>query len=184
MFNRLRKKPMTEEDTPVNKPSTARLNLFFFAAFVIFSILIFRLAFVQFVEGPELTYMETSRNTKDIPLAPVRGPIYDATGEVALAYSEPVQSLYVLLYEDYRNDERRQEAEELAHDLAAVFKQFNPGDKEQPDGEEIIKRLDLDYQKTFGYVPRLVKSDLSTKEIAFFMEKKRNIQALWCWKKT
>lgn len=29
MFNRLRKKPMTEEDTPVNKPSTARLNLFF-----------------------------------------------------------------------------------------------------------------------------------------------------------
>ncbi|WP_338706993.1 penicillin-binding protein 2 [Paenibacillus amylolyticus] len=163
---------MTEEDTPVNKPSTARLNLFFFAAFVIFSILIFRLAFVQFVEGPELTYMETSRNTKDIPLAPVRGPIYDATGEVALAYSEPVQSLYVLLYEDYRNDERRQEAEELAHDLAAVFKQFNPGDKEQPNGEEIIKRLDLDYQKTFGYVPRLVKSDLSTKEIAFFMEKK------------
>ncbi|WP_339308474.1 penicillin-binding protein 2 [Paenibacillus sp. FSL R5-0519] len=163
---------MTEEDTPVNKPSTARLNLFFFAAFVIFSILIFRLAFVQFVEGPELTYMETSRNTKDIPLAPVRGPIYDATGEVALAYSEPVQSLYVLLYEDYRNDERRQEAEELAHDLAAVFKQFNPGDKEQPDAEEIIKRLDLDYQKTFGYVPRLVKSDLSTKEIAFFMEKK------------
>ncbi|WP_240662236.1 peptidoglycan D,D-transpeptidase FtsI family protein [Paenibacillus xylanexedens] len=163
---------MTEDDTPVNKPSTARLNLFFFAAFVIFSILIFRLAFVQFVEGPELTYMETSRNTKDIPLAPVRGPIYDATGEVALAYSEPVQSLYVLLYEDYRNDERRQEAEELAHDLAAVFKQFNPGDKEQPDAEEIIKRLDLDYQKTFGYVPRLVKSDLSTKEIAFFMEKK------------
>ncbi|MDR6719813.1 penicillin-binding protein 2 [Paenibacillus sp. 2003] len=172
MFNRLRKKPMTEEDTPVNKPSTARLNLFFFAAFVIFSILIFRLAFVQFVEGPELTYMETSRNTKDIPLAPVRGPIYDATGEIALAYSEPVQSLYVLLYEDYRNDERRQEAVELAHDLAAVFKQFNPGDKEQPDAEEIIKRLDLDYQKTFGYVPRLVKSDLSTKEIAFFMEKK------------
>ncbi|PQP80972.1 cell division protein FtsI [Paenibacillus sp. PCH8] len=172
MFNRLKKKSMTEEDTPVNKPSGARLNLFFFAAFVIFSILIFRLAFVQFVEGPELTYMETSRNTKDIPLAPVRGPIYDATGEVALAYSEPVQSLYVLLYEDYRNDERRQEAEELAHDLAAVFKQFNPGDKEQPDGEEIIKRLDLDYQKTFGYVPRLVKSDLSTKEIAFFMEKK------------
>ncbi|WP_442956257.1 peptidoglycan D,D-transpeptidase FtsI family protein [Paenibacillus sp. USHLN196] len=172
MFNRLKKKPMTEEDTPVNKPSTARLNLFFFAAFVIFSILIFRLAFVQFVEGPELTYMETSRNTKDIPLAPVRGPIYDATGEIALAYSEPVQSLYVLLYEDYRNDERRQEAEELAHDLAAVFKQFNPGDKEQPDAEEIIKRLDLDYQKTFGYVPRLVKSDLSTKEIAFFMEKK------------
>src|SRR4029078_13698392 len=102
MFNRLKNKPPNEDERAVNQSTSARLNLFFFAAFVIFSILIFRLAFVQFVEGPELTYMEKSRNTKDIPLAPVRGPIYDATGEVALAYSEPVQSLYVLLYEDYR----------------------------------------------------------------------------------
>ncbi|MFS0860325.1 MULTISPECIES: peptidoglycan D,D-transpeptidase FtsI family protein [Paenibacillus] len=173
MFNRLRKKKITNEDTPVNnKPSSVRMNVFFFAAFVIFSILIFRLAFVQFVEGPELTYMETSRNTKDIPLAPVRGPIYDATGEVALAYSEPVQSLYVLLYEDYRNDDHKQEAQELADELAAVFKQFNPGDKEQPDAEEIMKRLDLESQKAHGYTPRLVKSDLNMKEIAYFMEKK------------
>ncbi|MGW7162593.1 peptidoglycan D,D-transpeptidase FtsI family protein [Paenibacillus taichungensis] len=173
MFNRLRKKKVSNEDTPVNnKPSSVRMNMFFFAAFVIFSILIFRLAFVQFVEGPELTYMETSRNTKDIPLAPVRGPIYDATGEVALAYSEPVQSLYVLLYEDYRNDDRKQEAQELADELAAVFKQFNPGDKEQPDAEEILKRLDLESQKAHGYTPRLVKSDLNMKEIAYFMEKK------------
>ncbi|WP_254790391.1 penicillin-binding protein 2 [Paenibacillus sp. OK003] len=164
---------MSNEDTPVNnKPSSVRMNMFFFAAFVIFSILIFRLAFVQFVEGPELTYMETSRNTKDIPLAPVRGPIYDATGEVALAYSEPVQSLYVLLYEDYRNDDRKQEAQELADELAAVFKQFNPGDNEQPDAEEILKRLDLESQKAHGYTPRLVKSDLNMKEIAYFMEKK------------
>ncbi|MEO2206171.1 penicillin-binding protein 2 [Paenibacillus pabuli] len=172
MFNRWRSKKASDEDAAVNKPSAARINLFFFAAFVIFSILIFRLAFVQFVEGPELTYMETSRNTKDIPLAPVRGPIYDATGEVALAYSEPVQSLYVLLYEDYSNGSRQEEAQKLADDLAAVFKEFNPGDKEQPDAEEIMKRLDLDYQKTHGYTPRLVKSDLNTKEIAYFMEKK------------
>ena len=117
-----------------------------------------------------MTYMESTRNTKDIPLAPVRGPIYDATGKVALAYSEPVQSLYVMLYEDYRNDDRRQEAEGLARELADIFKRFNPGTK-QPDAEEIIKRLDLDHQKTFGYVPRLVKSDLTTQEIAFSREK-------------
>ncbi|MET3940041.1 cell division protein FtsI/penicillin-binding protein 2 [Paenibacillus sp. PvP094] len=172
MFNRWRSKKASDEDKTVNKPSAARINLFFFAAFVIFSILIFRLAFVQFVEGPELTYMETTRNTKDIPLAPVRGPIYDATGKVALAYSEPVQSLYVLLYEDYSNGSRQEEAQKLADDLAAVFKKFNPGDKKQPDAEEIMKRLDLDYQKTHGYTPRLVKSDLNTKEIAYFMEKK------------
>ncbi|MGQ8874284.1 peptidoglycan D,D-transpeptidase FtsI family protein [Paenibacillus sp. TSA_86.1] len=172
MFKRLRNKPPNEDERAVNTASSARLNIFFFVAFVIFSILIFRLAFIQFVEGPELTYMESTRNTKEIPLAPVRGPIYDATGKVALAYSEPVQSLYVLLYEDYRNDDRRQEAENLARELADIFKRFNPGDENQPDTEEIIKRLDLDHQKTFGYVPRLVKSDLTTQEIAFFLEKK------------
>jgi penicillin-binding protein 2 len=172
MFKRLKNKPPNEDERAVNTASSARLNIFFFVAFVIFSILIFRLAFIQFVEGPELTYMESTRNTKDIPLAPVRGPIYDATGKVALAYSEPVQSLYVLLYEDYRNDDRRQEAEELARELADIFKRFNPGDEKQPDAEEIVKRLDLDHQKTFGYVPRLVKSDLTTQEIAFFLEKK------------
>ncbi|MGF9700087.1 peptidoglycan D,D-transpeptidase FtsI family protein [Paenibacillus sp. MABNR03] len=172
MFKRWRSKKASDEDTAVNKPSAARMNMFFFAAFVIFSILIFRLAFVQFVEGPELTYMETSRNTKDIPLAPVRGPIYDETGKVALAYSEPVQSLYVLLYEDYSNGSRQEEVQKLADELAAVFKEFNTGDKEQPDAEEIMKRLDLDYQKAHGYTPRLVKSDLNTKEIAYFMEKK------------
>ena len=172
MFNRWKKSKMVTEDPPVNKLSSARLNMFFFAAFVIFSILIFRLAFVQFVEGPELTYMETSRNTKDIPLAPVRGPIYDATGEVALAYSVPVQSLYVMLYEDYSRGARQEEARELAEDLAGVFQQFNPGDPEQPDAEEIIKRLDLESQKAHGYTPRLVKSDLNTQEIAYFMEKK------------
>ena len=172
MFKRLKNKPPNEDERAVNTASSARLNIFFFVAFVIFSILIFRLAFIQFVEGPELTYMESTRNTKDIPLTPVRGPIYDATGKVALAYSEPVQSLYVLLYEDYRNDDRRQEAEELARELADIFKRFNPGDEKQPDAEEIVKRLDLDHQKTFGYVPRLVKSDLTTQEIAFFLEKK------------
>ena len=83
--------------------------------------------------------------------------------------------LYVLLYEDYRNDERRQEAEELAHDLAAVFKQFNPGDKEATGCGRIIKRLDLDYQKTFGYVPRLVKSDISTERNCLFHGEKSGL---------
>ena len=50
MFSRLKNKPPNENENAVNKASGARLNVFF-VAFVIFSILIFRLAFVQFVEG-------------------------------------------------------------------------------------------------------------------------------------
>ena len=36
--------------------------------------------------------------------------------------------------------------------------------------KEVIKRLDLEYNKQHGYEPRLIKSDLSKKEIAYFME--------------
>ena len=51
-----------------------RMNVFFFASFVIFSVIIVRLAFLQFVEGPELSQEEASNITKDVPLAPVREP--------------------------------------------------------------------------------------------------------------
>lgn len=58
-----------------------RLNFFFFSSFIIFSIIIIRLAVLQFVEGPELAQQESGNVTKNVPLLPVRGSILDATGE-------------------------------------------------------------------------------------------------------
>lgn len=47
-----------------------RLNVFFFSTFVIFCVIIIRLAVIQFVEGPTLTEVETSRDTK-VSLSPL-----------------------------------------------------------------------------------------------------------------
>ncbi len=93
------KKHSNEKDELTDKRRFSyRMNVFFFASFVIFSVIIVRLAFLQFVEGPELSQEEASNITKDVPLPPVRGTIYDSTGEVKLAYSKPIQSLYLTLY--------------------------------------------------------------------------------------
>lgn len=157
-----------------------RLNFFFFSSFLIFSIIIIRLAVLQFVEGPVLAQQESSSVTKSIPLLPVRGTIYDATGETKLAYSEPIQSLYITLYKNYSQQEggpenpNRPEAEAMAEKLAEVFAEYGDTDREPMTTEDIINAMDLEYRQTHGYTPRLIKSDLSEEEIAYFMQHKKD----------
>lgn len=156
-----------------------RLNFFFFSSFIIFSIIIIRLAVLQFVEGPELAQQESGSVTKSIPLLPVRGSILDSTGEVKLAYSEPIQSLYITLYKNYSEptdgsvNPNRAEALEMAERLAEVFEKYKNPDAETLTAADIEKAMDLNYRQTHGYTPRLIKSNLSEKEIAYFMQHKK-----------
>ena len=156
-----------------------RLNFFFFSSFIIFSIIIIRLAVLQFVEGPELAQQESGSVTKNIPLLPVRGSILDSTGEVKLAYSEPIQSLYITLYKNYSEptdgsvNPNRAEALEMAERLAEVFEKYKNPDAETLTAADIEKAMDLNYRQTHGYTPRLIKSNLSEKEIAYFMQHKK-----------
>lgn len=92
-----------EEPKPIS--SKFRINFFFFVSFVIFSVIIIRLAYMQFVEGPELSRLQSESVTRTSPLLPVRGSIYDSSGKIKLAYSEPIQSLYITLYKNYSQQE-------------------------------------------------------------------------------
>ncbi|GIO33861.1 penicillin-binding protein [Paenibacillus albilobatus] len=153
-----------------------RINMFFFSTFIIFCVVIVRLAVIQFVEAPTLTEKEANQNTKNIPLPPDRGNIRDVSG-VKLAYSKPVQSLYITLMKDYNNNtdkgkKNRPEIEDIAKRMAAAFKQFgNPGDKPMTAGD-VIEAMDLESKRDSGYTPRRIKMDLNKKEIQYFMEHK------------
>ena len=57
-----------------------RLNIFFFTVFLLFSVLIVRLAFMQFVEGRELSEQIGQTYTRTLPVAPIRGNILTAKG--------------------------------------------------------------------------------------------------------
>nr|WP_285855457.1 penicillin-binding transpeptidase domain-containing protein [Paenibacillus cellulositrophicus] len=157
-----------------------RINLFFFSTFIIFCVIIIRLAILQFVEGPTLTEKESSNIVKDVPLPPVRGTIYDASG-VKLAYSTPTQSLYLTLMKDYsekNGKKNRPEAEKMAEDLLEVFNKYGNPSGEKMTKQDIIDAMDLDYKKYSGYSPRRIKMDLSNKEIAYFSEHKSDFPGI------
>lgn len=153
-----------------------RINMFFFSTFIIFCVVIVRLAVIQFVEAPTLTEKEANQNTKNIPLPPDRGNIRDASG-VKLAYSQPVQSLYITLMKDYnansdKGKKNRPEIEDIAERMAAAFKKFgNQGTKPMTKAD-VVEAMDLESKRDSGYTPRRIKMDLNKKEIQYFMEHK------------
>ncbi|MBB3108442.1 penicillin-binding protein 2 [Paenibacillus phyllosphaerae] len=141
-----------------------RLNMFFFVTFFLFSILIVRLAILQFVEGPQLKEEESSMGSKNVLIPPIRGNIYDS-GNQAVAYSTSTQSLYYTIEPGTSKDD----SIALANRLSGVFEKY--GDpKAALTLDKIIKNMDLDYRKNTISVPRRVKSGLNSKEIAYFLE--------------
>ncbi|MFC7680692.1 peptidoglycan D,D-transpeptidase FtsI family protein [Paenibacillus sp. GCM10028914] len=164
------------KDEGTENPVILRINIFFFSTFVIFSVIIIRLAILQFVEGPELTEQETGGQTKNYPLQPIRGSIIDAAG-TAIAYSKPSHALYVTLLKNYDDStdkglENYPEIEALVLRIVEVFAKYGDPKTGKMTAEEVIKKLDLKSNKQGGFEPRRIKGDLTEKEIAFFIENK------------
>ncbi|MEK4512641.1 peptidoglycan D,D-transpeptidase FtsI family protein [Paenibacillus sp. FSL K6-2524] len=160
-----------EQEIAMQRHFNIRLNMFFFSAFAIFTVIIVRLAILQFVEGPSLSQQETSMRVKDVPLPPTRGSIIADGGE-KLAYSTPVQSLYITLQKDYSKAENRPEATALAEKLKKVFDVNGDPDATPLTLDKIIEAMDIDYRQNGGFSPRRIKLDLSDAEVAYFLERK------------
>ncbi|WP_248549592.1 peptidoglycan D,D-transpeptidase FtsI family protein [Paenibacillus odorifer] len=161
-----------------------RLNLFFFGTFFIFCIIIVRLAGLQFTEGALLTEEEIKRDTKFVPLAAMRGIIFAAGGE-QIAYSTPVESLYLTLNKEYTakttdkvtgetslTEKAKNKSNDLAARLVAEFEKYGSADAPKLTQQDVLDLLDLDFKKYLGYVPRRIKAGLTSEEIACFMEHK------------
>ncbi|SFT01621.1 penicillin-binding protein 2 [Paenibacillus sp. BC26] len=149
-----------------------RLNLFFFATFFVFSVLIVRLAILQFVEGPSLREEEEKRGSKDVLIPPIRGNIYDSGGS-PIAYSTSTQSLHYSI----EPGTKKADSIAMAQKLFEVFQKYgNP--KTAVTLEQIIKNMDLDYKKNTVTVPRRIKSGLTQDEIAYFMENRDLYQGI------
>ncbi len=177
---------MFNMNRPANKDQrreyfTLRINVFFFSTFIIFCVIIVRLAILQFVEGPTLTEKETNGLLKIVPLSPIRGTIYDDT-HTQLAYSTPISSLFITLSQDYSLEKNqilikkkkppvRPEAFQLAKDIEKALITLDPKG-EKLTQQNIIDAMDLEFLKGAGYQPRRIKTDLNKAEIAFFSENK------------
>lgn len=156
-----------EKDYVVRRQFMFRLNVFFFAAFVMFGILIVYLAVLQFVEGPELKMMREDQGTRDVSIPPFRGNILDSEKK-PIAYSTSTQTLTYTL----QAEKNKQIAIDMSVKLSKLFKQFNTDPEAQMTPEEIQKQMDLNFRTNTISVPRRIRSDLSNEEIAYITENK------------
>ncbi|MEC0230022.1 peptidoglycan D,D-transpeptidase FtsI family protein [Paenibacillus alba] len=152
-----------------------RINIFFFVTFVLFSVLIVRLAILQFVQAKDLKAAENTNTNQTNKIAPIRGNIYDST-KSPLAYTIPVQSLF------FRIEPGQQVKEEvinLARRLKTeVFDKYGKKTAPALTAEEIVLSMDLGYDinenkvkdPSYYWVPRKIKTDLSKEEIAYLLE--------------
>ncbi|RJE90330.1 penicillin-binding protein 2 [Paenibacillus sp. 1011MAR3C5] len=154
-----------KKEIAIRRQHFFRLNLFFLLVFVLFAILIIRLAILQFVEGPTILQQAKDKlGNTPVRIAPIRGNIYDADG-VQLAYSTSVQSLYFSIERGFKSEE----ADEFAAKLKEVFDQYGDQAKSMTI-EQIKENMDLTFRKNTRSVPRRIKSGLSKKEVAYISE--------------
>lgn len=142
-----------------------RLNVFFFVTFFVFSLLIVRLAFLQFVEGPSLKEQEHNNGTKKVSVPPIRGNIYDSEGS-EIAYSTSTQSLYYTLDTKVKEEEGRA----LAASIVEVFNQYGLKTEKPITADEVYEDMDFKGRVSLPYQPRRIKSGLTRQEVAYFSE--------------
>lgn len=134
--------------------------------------------------------METSRDTKNVPLAAIRGNIRAAGGE-PIAYSTSVQSLYITLTKEYTakvtdkvtgetvlTPEAQAQSDALAAKLVKDFSAYGDPNAEKLTEKDIIDSLDLYFRKYSGFMARRIKAGLTSQEVAYFMEHKSEYPGL------
>lgn len=153
-----------------------RLNLFFFITFALFSVLIVRLAILQFVEGPTLSAEGINKATRSVKIPPIRGNIYDSTG-YPIAYSTSTQSLYFSIQPELKLEDAKENARGMAAKLVEVFTEYGDPTKAMTV-DDIIRQMDLDFRRNTISTPRRIKSGLTNKEIAHFMENRTDFKGV------
>ncbi|MEW9700675.1 peptidoglycan D,D-transpeptidase FtsI family protein [Paenibacillus sp. SI8] len=154
-----------------------RINIFFFLTFVLFSVLIVRLAILQFVQAKDLKAAENTNTNQTTKIAPIRGNIYDSTRS-PLAYTIPVQSLFFRI--EPSQIKKEDDVIALAYKLQEVFDKYGKKEAKKLTPAEIVLAMDLGYdidkkkvkEPSYYWVPRRIKPDLSKEEIAVLLERR------------
>ncbi|MBE1446199.1 peptidoglycan D,D-transpeptidase FtsI family protein [Paenibacillus sp. OAS669] len=181
-FFRYKEDQAEKQEIRKRRHFSIRLNLFFFVTFSLFSVLIIRLAILQFVEGKYFKEIENKVSHSESPIAPIRGTIYDQTGH-AIAQSRSMQSLY------YRVEGRatnKDEIIELAQKLEQIFAERGNPDAKPLSAADILKLMDVGFdlnknktkEPSYYSIPRRIKADLSNKEIAYLLEHRDELRGI------
>ncbi|QDP99269.1 penicillin-binding protein 2 [Lysinibacillus fusiformis] len=122
---------------------TFRMNVLFFAIFIIFSMLIFRLGYMQIVKGED--YVRILERTEEVPVntSVPRGRMYDRYGRI-LVDNQPENAITYTKMQTTKTDEILEIAEKLAQLIEQPTKRVTLRDKKD---FWILKNHDAAYEK-------------------------------------
>ena len=123
----------------INISTKKRMRTILFIVFLVITILIGRLGYIQLIDGKKLSELAYEQQTLDRAINPKRGTIYDSTGQV-LAQSSTVETVTV-----------------------------NPGNIDKNIKEKVAKKLseifELDYEKTLKKVSKRSSIETIAKKV-------------------
>ncbi|WP_252502942.1 penicillin-binding protein 2 [Sporosarcina sp. Marseille-Q4943] len=125
------KKPMRKVDQAKirqRKHIAFRMNLLFFSIFILFSLLIFRLGYLQIVKGEDYTRLLERTEEIAVNTSVPRGRIYDRTGKV-LVDNKPMNAITYTKTTSTTSKEMLEIAEALSELIHQDTKRVTIGDK-------------------------------------------------------
>ncbi|OEF98043.1 hypothetical protein BHF71_03205 [Vulcanibacillus modesticaldus] len=148
-----------------------KINILFFIVFILFAAIIFRLSYVQLVEGEKYKELADKNRTKKIPITAPRGLIKDANKEI-LVSNKTVWTITFQIDEDSEQD-----FEKIAYNLAKIL--AKPEDDIEQVKEDILKSMDVGpYYRASKYIPRVIKVDINEKARAYIEEHKAELPGI------
>lgn len=191
------KKPMRKVDQAKirqRKHIAFRMNLLFFSIFILFSLLIFRLGYLQIVKGEEYTRELEKKEEIAVNTSVPRGRIYDRTGKV-LVDNKPMNAITYTKTTSTTSQEMLEIAEDLSELIHQDTKRVTIGDKRDfwillnPDEaeakvskkelEKINESGTLSKQEIQREVTRLTRERITEEELNSFTNHELEVLAIY-----
>ncbi|WP_232699357.1 peptidoglycan D,D-transpeptidase FtsI family protein [Brevibacillus daliensis] len=151
------------------KSRAKRIQIMFLITFVLFSLIIIRLAELQIKQGSQFQEALSSRSLKQSPIPAVRGDIYDKNGKKLVTSKASFAAMF-------------QEEEVMTKDEMILLAEKVSKVLEGTTEEEILKKMDVGYiwnkenqivevgRNAPTYLAKELHYDLTTEEIAYLEE--------------
>ncbi|MGN7388563.1 peptidoglycan D,D-transpeptidase FtsI family protein [Sporosarcina sp. SAFN-015] len=191
------KKPMRKVDQAKirqRKHIAFRMNLLFFSIFILFSLLIFRLGYLQIVKGEEYTRELEKKEEIAVNTSVPRGRIYDRTGKV-LVDNKPMNAITYTKTTSTTSQEMLEIAEGLSELIHQDTKRVTIGDKRdfwillhpeeaeakvsKKELKEISKDGTVSKQDIQREVTRLTRERITDEELNSFTDHELEVLAIY-----
>lgn len=139
--NKIKNQKTTNKVSEINRKK--RMKNMILISFFIFTVILGKIAYLQFAKGQELQSMAYLQQTLDRSVNPKRGTIYDATGKNILAISSTVETVTVNPV-NIANDDKEKVAEALANIFELDYEKVLKKVKKHSSIETIVKKVDKD----------------------------------------